>query len=66
MRGNKHTFFVINIYINNNTIQVDMVEQLEECKEKFGEDVSTLVTSTETKEFFEVREDSEQLSDKKG
>ena len=38
VRGNKHAFLVINIQIKDNTIQVDMVEQLEECIEIFGED----------------------------
>ena len=32
----------------------------------FGEDVGMLVTSPETNKFFEVREYSKQLSDKKG
>ena len=47
-------------------IQVDMVEQLEECMKMFGEDVSMLVKSPATKKVSEVREDSEQLSEKKG
>ena len=33
-----------------------MVEKMEECIESFGEDVSTLVTSPATKQFFEVKE----------
>ena len=32
----------------------------------FGEDVSTLVTSLATRKLLEVREDSKQLSKKKG
>ena len=47
-------------------IQVDMVEKLEECIEMFGKDVSKSVTYPATKKLFEVREDSEKLSDKKG
>ena len=62
---NKHTFLVINIEIKENTIQVDMVEQLEECIGMFGETVSMSVTSTATNKCFEVREDAEQLSEKK-
>ena len=65
MRGNNHTFLVINIEIKDNTIQVYMVKQLEECIESFGEDVSTLVTSPATKNLFEVREDVKQLSENK-
>ena len=41
-------------------------EQLEECIEMIGEDISTSVTSPETNKLFEVREDCEQLSDKNG
>ena len=43
-----------------------MVEKLEECIEMFGKDVSKSVTYPATKKLFEVREDSEKLSDKKG
>ena len=42
-----------------------MVEQLEECKHFFGEDVSKLVTSLATKEFFKAREDEKNLIKKK-
>ena len=49
--GNKHTFLEIITKIKDSTIQVNMVEQLEEGIESFGEDVSTLVTSPETKNF---------------
>ena len=51
MIGNNNTFLGMNIVIKDSTIQVDMVKQLEECIEIFGEDVSTLVTSPETKNF---------------
>ena len=51
MIGNNNTFLGMNIEIKDSTIQVDMVKQLEECIEIFGEDVSTLVTSPETKNF---------------
>ena len=66
LKENKHTFLGINTYINNSKIQVDMVEQLEESIEMFFEEVSTLVTSTATNKLFEVWEDAEQLSEKKG
>ena len=59
MRGNKHTFLGVNIDIKDNTIHVDMFEKLEG-------DASKSVTSTVTKKLFEVREDYEKLSDKKG
>ena len=65
VRENKHTLLGMNIYTKENMIQVDMAKQLEECIGKFDEDVSTLVTSPATKKWFEVREYSEQLSDKK-
>ena len=42
---NKNTFLGINIEIKYSTIKVDMFEQLEDCIEMFGEDVSTSVTS---------------------
>ena len=56
----------MNIKIKNSTIKVDMVKQMEECRDSFGEDVSTLVTSPATNKFFEVREYAEQLSENKG
>ena len=61
VRGNNHTFLGVNIYINENTIQVDMVKQLEECIGMFG----ALFTSPATISFFEVRKDAKQLSEKK-
>ena len=66
VRGDKHTFLVMNIEINDNTIQVNMVKQLEDCIEIFGEGVSPFITSPATKTFFKVREDAKQLSEKKG
>ena len=66
MRGNKHTLLGINIEIKDSPIQVDIVNQLDECIEMFDEDISTLVTFTTTMKSFEVREDAEQLSEKKG
>ena len=36
VRGNKHNLLGMNIYIKDNIIQVDMVEQLEECITMFG------------------------------
>ena len=65
-RGKKHTFLEINIEINDSTIQVNTVGQLEDCIEMFGKDVSTSVTYPETKKIFKVREDAEQLNEKKG
>ena len=65
MRGNKHTFLGMNIEIKYNTIQIDKVEQLEECIEFFGEDVTTSITSPATKKLFGVREDSKQLCENK-
>ena len=62
---NKHTFLGINIEIQDSTIQFSIVENLEECIEIFGEDVSTLVTYPATNIFFKVREDAKQLIDKK-
>ena len=66
MRGNKHTLLEINIEIKDSPIQVDIVNQLDECIEMFDEDISTLVTFTTTMKSFEVREDAEQLSEKMG
>ena len=66
VRGNKHTLLGMNIYTKEKTIQVNMFEQLKEYIESFSQDVSALVTSTATKNIFEVRKDSEQLSEKKG
>ena len=43
-----------------------MVEQLEECIEMFGEDVSALVKYLATKKLFKVSEYSKQRSDNKG
>ena len=51
MGWNKNTFFGMNIEIKYNIIQVDMVKQLEERIKMFGEDVSTSVSSPETKTF---------------
>ena len=66
VRWNKHTFLGINIKIKDNTIKVDMFEQLEDCIEMFGEDVNTSVTSQANKILSEVREYAKQLSEKKG
>ena len=49
VRGSKYTLLVMNIEIKDNTIQVGMVKQLEECIYIFSEDVITLVISTATK-----------------
>ena len=65
MRGNKHTLLGIKIEIKDSPIQVDIVNQLDECIEMFDEDISTLVTFTTTMKSFEVREDAEQLSEKR-
>ena len=54
-RGNKHTLLGMNIQKKDNTIQVNIVKQFEECIESFGEGVSTLVTYMATKKLFEVR-----------
>ena len=56
----------MNIEIKDRTIKVDMVKYLEDCIEMFGEDVIMLVTYPATKQFFEVKEDAEQMSEKKG
>ena len=66
VRWKKHTLLGINIEIKDNTIKVDMVEQLEDCIEMFGGDVSTSVTSQTNKILSEVREYAKQLSDNKG
>ena len=50
-RGNKNTFLEMNILIKYSTIQVNMVEHLEEFIEMFGGGVSTLVTYPVTKNF---------------
>ena len=52
--------------MRDNITQVNMDEQLEDCIEMFGADVSTLVTSLATKKVSEVREDVNQMSDNKG
>ena len=54
------------IDIKDNIIQVDMGKQLEGCIAMFGEDVSTSVSYPATKKWFEVMEDAEKLSEKKG
>ena len=64
--GNKHSFLETSIDMKDNKIQVDMVEHLEGFIGMFGEDFSTLVTSPITKKVFDVREDNEKLSEKKG
>ena len=51
--------------IEDNTIQVDMVKQLEDCTEMFDEDVSKLVLYLATKKLFKVREHAKQMSEKK-
>ena len=66
LRGNRCTFLGMNIEIKDNIILVDMVKQLEEYTKMFGEYVNTPVSSSETKNLFEVREDSRQLSENKG
>ena len=66
VREGKHIFLGVNIEINYNTIQVDMVKNLEEYIEICGKEISTLVISTATKKLFEVREYAEQLIEKKG
>ena len=66
MRGNTHTFLGMNIEIKDNMLQIYMVKNLEDIIKMFGEDVSTLCTSTATRNFFEVREDYKQLSENKG
>ena len=66
MRGNKHTFLGINIEIKNNIIHINMVEHLRGCLTIFGEYFITPVSSPATKKLFEVREDAEKLSEKKG
>ena len=53
--GNKHTILDMNIEVRDNIIQVDMVKKLKECKTIFVEDISTSVSSPETKKLFEVR-----------
>ena len=55
MRGNKHTFFGIDIEIKYNTIKVDTVKHLEDFISMFVEDVSTSVSYPVTKKLFEVR-----------
>ena len=65
-RGNTHILLGMNIEINDSDIQVNTVGQLEDCIEMFGKDVSTSVTYPETKKIFKVREDAEQLNEKKG
>ena len=50
--GNNHNFLGISIEIKGNTIQFDMVEQLEDCRRMFGEDVNASVTSLATKKCF--------------
>ena len=57
VRSNKHTFLRMNVEIKEIMIQVYMVKYLEECIGMFGDDVSTLVTSTETKKSLEGRAD---------
>ena len=52
VRRNKLAFLGMNIDIKDNIIQVDMLEQLEECISIFGEDASTSVLSSETKKHF--------------
>ena len=47
--GIKHTLLGMNIEIKDNMIQVDIVNQLEECIEMFGEDISALFTSPANK-----------------
>ena len=47
-------------------MQVDIVKQLEYCKESFSWDFSTLVTSLENNKLFKVREYVKQLSEEKG
>ena len=51
VRDNRHTLLGVNIEIKDKTIQDNLVEQLEECIEMFGEDISTLVTSLATNNF---------------
>ena len=51
MRGNNHIFLGMKIDIKDNIIQVDIIKQLEECIEIFGEDVSTSVSSPATNIF---------------
>ena len=56
---------VTNIEIKDSSIQVDMIKQLEECIQIFGEDVSTLGTSPATQKLLELMEDAKQLSESK-
>ena len=65
MRGNNYTFLGMSIEIKKNIIHIDMVEQLRDCMEYFGEYVSSPV-SPPAKKKLEVREDAEHPSDKKG
>ena len=53
MRGCNNTFLGMNKEINYNRTQLDRFKQLEECKESFGVDVSTLITSQATNKCFE-------------
>ena len=54
--GKNHTFLVMNMEIKDNMTQADIVKQLEECIESFGDDVSASVTSPETKKKFRSEE----------
>ena len=62
----KHNLLGMNIEIKYNMIQVNMVKQLEERIEIFGEDVSMSVPSLATKKLIEGGEYAEQLSENKG
>ena len=51
VRGNKRAFLRTNIKIKDNTIQIGIIKNLEECIEMFGEGVSKMVTYPATKNF---------------
>ena len=65
-RGNTHTFLGMKFEIRDRIIQDDMVKQLDKCIAIFREDVRTSVSSPVTNKLFEVMEDADQLSVKKG
>jgi hypothetical protein len=66
-RGDEHTLLGMHIKLNREKkqVEIEMIDQLKEAIELFGEDVDERVTSPATKNLFVVDEKSEQLNDAK-
>jgi len=62
-RGKKHCFLGMNLEIKDIKIEMDMVEQIREAIETFGEDISEKVVTPAARRLHYVDKDDEQLGE---